>query len=180
MPTPTYWPSLAKSKIIELLQAALVDDVDDADDSKVGIVTLGKYLDNPARKRIVVEVYENDPDGTDWDHHVETSSNNENRRTLGGTIGGQRNHWYRRFVFKINVLMRGANQAESDTLKGAVMSRIERVLLDYPTLEDLEDDGSERAYEGHVVRENGRQGGDDRTPIWRHKIWIEFRTIRRG
>jgi hypothetical protein len=80
----------------------------------------------------------------------------------------------------VNIFLSGADRSTASAIKGAIMYRIEQMLLDCPDLEALQDSGGERAFHGRIVKENGFLGGDKRrTPIWRHKIWIEFQTIRR-
>ena len=36
----------------------------------------------------------------------------------------------------------------------------------------------EVALEGAIVRENGQLAGDDTFPIWRYKVWIQYKTMR--
>lgn len=177
---PTWWPSEAKKFLRDYLEEYLIDRVDPADDTRAGIVVIGRYRDNPTKDRIVLEVHENDPDdaGGDWEHRVMMLNRNDDNPQYSNVIGRSRNRWYRRFTIKITIMLRGNNQEEADQIKGAVMHRIEQLLLDYPQLAGLTDSGGEVALEGHIVRETGQPSGDDRSPIWRHKLWLEILTNR--
>lgn len=178
MAIPTYWPVAAKERIRTLLETYLVTGVDPDDEAKVSQVVIGKYRNSPARAETVVEVHENDPDDPEkWEHHVVVKVGNENAdNRYYDVIGVNRNYWWRRFTIKIVIMMRG--ESESDAIKGAIISRIERMILENRTLNSLVDDGGEYCNEGRIVMERGEQGGDDRSPIWRHKLWLEFKTIR--
>lgn len=180
LPVLTYWPSIAKQRMVDIFNGILRDSLDVDDPTRVGIVSLGKYRDNPARAGSVIEVFENDPDDDAWVHHLVANTGNEN--TLGRyheMVGGRSAYWFRRFTVHITLMMRGTTTADSDNIKGAIISRIEDLLLTDPSLGGLMDSAGERATIGRIVKERGSQSGDNTSPIWRHVLWMEFQTIRR-
>lgn len=181
MTLPTWWPVLAKRKLQEGLEEYLIDNVDDDDPSKASEVVIGRFLDNKKQAGIVVEIHENDPDSpsTPWSHSVAMLNRNEDNPMYNDVIGKPRNVWLRRFVLKIDIFLRGNNTEEADDVKGAILNRVEQWLLDNPRFDNVRDDGGEYAINSHIVQENGHLSGNDRTPIWRHKVWIEVQTRRR-
>ena len=175
----TYWPTIAKIDLQARFEEALMTNVDEDDSSKVGIVSIGKYLGDPARVGVYVEIYENDPDSDSWYHEVERKGGEGSPEYVGGIVGFQRSRWMRRFVDKVHVFRKGVGQEAADVIRGAVVSRIEAVLLNYPSLGALTDTGGEVAQFGRIVRERGHLSGDDKTPMWRYSIFIEFKTDRK-
>lgn len=179
MALETYWPSLAIKALRSKLDEALITNIDPSDLARAGSVIIGTLQGNPIRQKIVVEVYENDPDDDSWEHHAATVNRNDDNPTYRDVIGNSRNFWYRRFTLKITVFLRNDTRENAADIRGALVHRIEQVILDIPTIEGLVDDAGERALQGRIVKENGREGGAKDGPFWRSKLWLEFKTIRR-
>lgn len=175
----SYWPTEARKTLIEYIQTNLIDGVADDDPSLVSVVSYGKYLGDPARAGVVVEVYENDPENAEWYHTIRVRGDDD-PKVRGDLVGRRRNWWLRRFTIRVVIFKRGITQIDADEIRGSILSRIEDILLSYPSLGSLNDDGGERAILGRIVRENGTQGGDNLNPVWIYKIWLEFETERRA
>lgn len=175
----TYWPSIAKLAMKTRLQESLIDNVDESDESRAGIVCVGRHLGDPARAGIVVEIHENDFESEYWPHEVEREGPERSPTYVGGIIGRQRNMWMRRFTIRVIVFKKGVGQETADAIRGAVISRIEKMLLDDPTLGGIVDSGGERSIMGRIVREKGVPTGDDKTPQWRYVVFLEFKTERK-
>jgi len=180
MAMPTGWSTLAKKMLADGLQTYLIDDVDPSDPSIASEVVIGKFRENPTAKN-VIEIHENDPDeiSDTWPHAAVTINRNDENPQYLDVIGGRRNVWMRRFTIKILVHLRGKTQIEADEIKSAILHRIENWILDHPRWDGLTDDGGESAVMTWINRENSSASGDDRTPIWRTKLWLETKTIRR-
>lgn len=176
----SYWPVAAKTKLKELMQVALVDAVNANDPSRVSRIVIGRFRENPTKVGPIIEIYENDPEGPGWEHHIVTETNNENSpHRYVDTISRSRSLWNRRFVIQVVMFMRGTDPEDVDNIKGEIIQRIEAMILENVSLDGLVDDGGEQSYGGRIVKEEGRQTGDDKTPIWRTKLWLEFKTQRR-
>lgn len=175
----SYWPSLAVVWFKEALDHYLTDEVDESDPSRASAVKIGQLQLDPSRLRISVEVHENDPDDeSNWQHNViEESAAADNLRPRG-TIGGTRAYWNRRFSFVVNIYLRGIDREEAGVIKGKVMARIEQMLLDHPQLDGIKDERGEVAFNCYIKRENGILSGDNRLPIYRHKVWLQATTYR--
>lgn len=174
----TYWPTEAKKMLRSYIQMETIDNVPEEDPSRVGVINLGKYLGDPLRAGVVVEIYENDPENTEWYHTIRVRGDDD-PRVRGDLVGRRRNLWLRRFTLRIAIFKRGVDQETADEIRGSIVSRLEDILLNHPSLGSLIDDGGERGLMGRIVRENGTQGGDDRNPVWIYKIWLEFETERK-
>lgn len=175
----TYWPTEARKRLIEYIQMEMIDNVDELDPSLVSVISYGKYLGDPARAGVVVEVYENDPENGEWYHTIRVRGDDD-PKVRGQLVGRRRNLWLRRFTVRVVIFKRGITQIEADEIRGSILSRLEEILLNYPSLGSLNDDGGERAILGRIVRENGTQSGDNLNPVWIYKVWLEFETERRA
>lgn len=180
MAMPTGWTTLAKQLMQTGFTQYLITDVDPADESIVTEVVIGKSRKNPTAKN-VVEIHENDPDeiSDTWPHAAVTVNRNDENPMYRDVIGRSRAVWMRRFTIKIIVHLRGKTQIEADEIKSAIVHRIENWILDNPNFGGLKDDGNEEAIMTWINRENSTASGDDRTPIWRTKLWIEVKTMRK-
>jgi hypothetical protein len=180
MTTISYWPIVAREKMAELFTEALITDIPDGDPTKVARVVVGRLRESAAKTGPYIEIYENDPEQNGWEHHLVTNGNNDNAESrYSDTMTRTRSLWNRRFTISVIVFMRGIDTREADSIRGTIVSRIEKVLLDHHTLDGLTDEGGETAYGGRIVKEDGRESGADKTPIWRTRLWLEYRTLRR-
>lgn len=175
----SYWPSLALVWFKEALEHYLMDEVDEDDASRASIVKIGQLQLDPSRMKISVEVHENDPDDeVHWQHNVIEENSAADNLKPRATIGGTRAYWNRRFCLLVNIYMRGIDREEAGEIKGLVMARIEQMLLDHPQLDGIKDDRGEVALNCYIKRENGILSGNDRLPIYRHKLWLQATTYR--
>lgn len=175
----SYWPSLAVVWFKEALDHYLIETVDESDLSRASAVKIGQLQLDPSRLRISVEVHENDPDDeAHWQHNVIEESAAADNLKPRGTIGGTRAYWNRRFAFVVNIYLRGLDREEAGVIKGKVMARIEQMLLEHPQLDGVKDERGEVALNCYIKRENGILSGDNRLPIYRHKVWLQATTYR--
>lgn len=177
-----FWPSLALITLRDLLTAALIDDIDGEDPARAGVVKIGSLQADPLRAVVSVEIHENDPEGENNWHHavVNRLGNDENPGGLSHYVGSTRHRWLRRFTVRVLVFLRDSDREAAAAIKGTVIARIEQVLLRYPTLDGLIDDAGEYALSSVLRDMNTTLGGDNKTPIWRSKLWIQFLTTRPG
>lgn len=185
-----HWPTMALQKIRDLLTQYLITDVADDDDALVGLVKIGTLQADPTKLKIAVEVHENDPHGDiRWYHTRQTRGRNEDdpERVVGPVIGKpNRARMMRRFCLYVHLFPTGTTENPMDRekagiIKGTIVSRIDQMLSDYPTLETIMDDFGEYmdGLPGTIMNENITLSGDDRQPIYRIKLWLQFPTIRR-
>lgn len=188
-----YWPTMALKKLQVLLTQYLTTDVLESDESRAAMVKIGTLQADPIRLKVAVEIHENDPHGDiRWFHSRENLAANplNPRRIRGPAIGNPgRSRWLRRFALFIHIFPSPApddtepmDRERASRIKGTVVSRIEQCLLDYPTLDGIMDDAGEHmdALPGFIMHENVVLSGDDRQPIYRVKLWLQFPTLRRN
>lgn len=110
------------------LQTALIDNV--SDDTKAGVVQQGHYQDDPEAQRIVVTLFENDPDSIVDDGTSSMTgswSDEPSYAECGGSLT-----WFRRFTVKFRALLT-TTQEEKDAARliaSTLRTRIEHTLLD--------------------------------------------------
>lgn len=189
MSLETYWPDLALNWLKENLETELFSGTFNQElnaalgnsdlDAPAGLVIRGSLQDNPTRAGVVVELYENDPDNDSWSHEIYQDTRDGNRK-YSDVFGRSRNYWNRRFTVSTRVFFRNSTREDASQIRGAINHRIEGLLLARATLDGLKDTGGETSQFGHIIRENGLEGGNKTNPFWRSKIWLEFRTLRRA
>lgn len=125
---------LITGRLVEVLTACLIDEVEEDDPTRVGVVMRGPLQGDPDpdQARIAVEIYESDPDNFHsgavtsltgpWNDEIEETE-------MGGDHGGAT--WNRRFTIKVRLLFVSTKE-DLDTARliaSTVRSRIEKAIL---------------------------------------------------
>ena len=127
--------------VVEIaLNKALITDIADDDDAKVGIVKQGPLQGDPDPDvaRISVELYENDPDQLANGRGAGTWNDVVGMIEIGGCVT-----WRRRFTVKARCLLETTQEdlANARRIASTVRSRVEKALLKTDFGSCIADDG---------------------------------------
>lgn len=166
--------------IAETVDAALLSEmqtlINSNDETRAGLVRVGKLQQNPVIPVVSILTQANDPDSPDlWPHEIVKAPPTSESIIPAYQIGGGE-MWWRRFTTEIQQFWKTDTDRET-ALKysSVVLSRAEKTIS--TTLLGLIDDFGEGAGSVNVIRsKNIEGGGPPRNFIYRGRIWWQVLT----